>query len=199
MTRIKADGALRRQQSARVFEANIVRLQGCGLARLARVVVIGMFRRDGEDQIQYRAQSVALGPRHGFPPAGGIVGRIGNAYLLYAVGHHALEPKIVHRVGCQFEGAQTFRADGAQRRPGDFLGDQTHALEGILAQLAHTFFDMARGDQLDGLEAGVVDAVGDGEHHACAHVFRPQTRLTVAQSGIDKFNFTHKLLSQISR
>src|SRR5262245_39470986 len=54
---------------------------------------------------------------------------------------------------------------------------------------------MAGRDQLDGLKAGVVDAIGHGEHHAGTHVLSPQARLPISQRSVDEFNFTHMLLA----
>jgi hypothetical protein len=60
---------------------------------------------------------------------------------------------------------------------------------------------MRAGDQLDGIEAGLVQPLRDGKHHAGGHILRPQALVAVADRRIDEFNSVrvHLKTSQTGR
>ncbi len=62
---------------------------------------------------------------------------------------------------------------------------------GILAQLAHGLLDVRAREQLDRLEAGLVQVLGDRQHHAGRHPLSPQTLMAVADGGVDEVNVFH--------
>src|SRR3990170_8177716 len=47
---------------------------------------------------------------------------------------------------------------------------------------------MRAGDQLDGVEAGAVHRLGDGQHHTRGHVLRPQALVAVTDRRVDEFD-----------
>ena len=65
--------------------------------------------------------------------------------------------------------------DESERRLGNFFRHQAHVLPGIFPKLAHGFLEMRPGNQLDAFEPGVVQLLGDRQHHARRHVLGPQT------------------------
>jgi hypothetical protein len=51
---------------------------------------------------------------------------------------------------------------------------------------------MARRDHFDRVIAGIVYPFRNGQHHARAHVFRPQARLAITQRRVNELNLIHK-------
>src|SRR5437667_144275 len=47
---------------------------------------------------------------------------------------------------------------------------------------------MRAGDQLDGIESGLIHSFRDRQHHARGHVLGPQTLVPVTDCRIDEFN-----------
>src|SRR3989304_10469231 len=88
--------------------------------------------------------------------------------------------------------------DEPQRRLGDELGHESHALPGIVLQLAHGFLEMGARDQLDAFEPGIVQLLGDRQHHARGHVLRPQALVPVADRSVDETNGVHVASRRIS-
>ena len=41
------------------------------------------------------------------------------------------------------------------------------------------------------MKSSLVDPFRHRQHHARAHVLRPEARLAIAQCGVDKFDFVH--------
>src|SRR5262249_19778562 len=80
--------------------------------------------------------------------------------------------------------------DAAQRRLGNALTHQADALPGVFFQLADDLLGM-RVLALDGGEAGPVEIAGDGEHHAGAHVVRPQAQGAVADRSVGEAELGH--------
>ena len=83
--------------------------------------------------------------------------------------------------------------DQPQRRFLELRDDQSVALPRIFAQLFHAFRHFHRTAELNGFEPGVIDLLGDRDHHAGAHVVGPKALLPVAQRGVDKTNFSHSV------
>src|SRR3972149_6028080 len=88
--------------------------------------------------------------------------------------------------------------DEPQRRLGDELGHESHALPGIVLQLAHGFLEMGAGNQLDAFEPGIVQLLGDRQHHARGHILRPQALMAVADRSVDETNGVHIASRRIS-
>jgi hypothetical protein len=65
---------------------------------------------------------------------------------------------------------------------------RAHALPGVLAQVAHAHVEYGAADQIDGLEAGAVEARRQLAHHGRGHACGPQALVGVAQRHIDETN-----------
>ena len=120
-------------------------------------------------------------------PAFELVPFFRDARFADAVGGHPLHEQPVHRARRNIEGAEAPGVQ-AQRRAGDALAHELHSCPGIFLQLAHAFFQMRAGDQLDGVEAGAIHGFGDRQHHARGHVLGPQALMAVADGGVYEFN-----------
>src|SRR6185369_10517770 len=62
--------------------------------------------------------------------------------------------------------------------------DDAHALPRVLTQVAYADVENGSADQVDGLEAGAVEARRQFGHHRCRHARGPQALVRIAQGHV---------------
>ena len=72
---------------------------------------------------------------------------------------------------------------GVSRTPS---AQDTHALPGVLAQVAHADVEDRAADQVDRLEAGPIETGCDVGHRRGGHAGGPQALVRVAQGDVDE-------------
>ena len=183
----------RRQQAAGIFETKALDIELGRFAGAFDEIRIGMFGRDRINNIQYGLEPDALGAGDRLAPVFRCVRWIGSAQFLDAVGGQAFQPKIGDRRRGDLKRQHGAAANRAQWCRLDALRQQANPFPGIVFQITHTFFVKRRRHDLDGFEAGAVEPLGDGQHHACAHVGGPKTELAIAHGGVDEINFAVRI------
>ena len=165
-------GALRREQAARILEAEPERRERRRLPAALRVIVVGVDRRDRVDQVDDRIEPELARHLHPVLPPGEVVPGLRDAGLADAVGGHALDEELIHAGRIEAEGVDP-SGDQAQRRVGHELGDPADALPRIFAKLPHRLLDVRAREQLDRQETRLIEPPGDRQHHAGRHPLRP--------------------------
>ena len=183
-------GALRLEQATRVLEADPGRAQPRGLTCQVAVIVVGVDRRDGVDQVDDRIQAGPAGIDHQALPVGGGVGRVGNTHLPHAIGGQAFDEQPVDLRRGVFEG-QVARGDDAQLCCGTRGGHAPHAFPGIVLQIAHHLLEEGDVKYLHGLVTDAVELVDDRQHHVGAQRTRPQAGVAVTQGRVDEMQGLH--------
>src|SRR5581483_10371810 len=118
-----------------------------------------------------------------------VVERVIRRVIADAIGEDALGRKPDHIVREELEGEQALAArHHDERRLPDPAAENAHALPRVLAQVTHAHVEHRAADEIDGLEAGAIEARCDIGHHRRRHARRPQALMRVAQRDIDELD-----------
>ncbi len=158
------------------------------LARALGEIFIGVFGRNGVDDVEHRIDADIAGdfafstsqPSSSFHSSEMRASRMPLA-AIRSMNSRYMERGVISKA----------LKRPAFKRSGVFLIRWLHQLDprpGIFFELAHAFFQMRAGDQFDGVEAGAVHRFGDRQHHAGGHALRPQALMAVADGGVDESN-----------
>src|SRR5262249_15336135 len=185
---------LRSQKPADIFEANAPRLDGSRFARLARVVLVRVTRRDRVNQIRHSVHAGFLEIVDFFLESRVVVPWIGRTGQGKTVGNQALDQQLENTVGRLFEGA-VHTAVIAEAGFFEPLGTFTQPVPGIFFVLTRVLLEHDAEKELHGLEAGLIHMFRRRQHGADFHVKRQQAWVAVAQGGVDESNFVAHLAS----
>ena len=124
-----------------------------------------------------------------------IVEPVEGADFAEAVGDQPLDPQLDDVVGHHIEADEVLGAgERAERRVGDALAHQPHALPGVLLEIANADVELDRAGEIDALEADAVHALGDRQHVRGRHAGRPQALVGITQRGVDDGYVSHASL-----
>ena len=178
---------LGREQPARVLDKDRIDAELDQLARLARVIVVGVH---GAERVDHAAGNVEPGPlrrAHRHLHIAHVVERVVGRVVADAVGENPLRRQLDDIVGEKLEGEQALPArHHDERRMLDPAADDAHALPRVLAQIAHADVEHGAADQIDGFEAGAIEPRRDVGHHRGRHAGGPQALVRVAQRHVDE-------------
>ncbi len=182
--------AIRRQQPARVLQADPIGRERDSGTDALREIRIGVSRRDRIGNVDDGVDTGASCSAGAKGPHRGIVPGVRDPGLANAGRAHQVPEQLVHHRLLETEQVEAagIRAQSRARHP---PRDQPDALEGILAQLANAFAQERGGQQLDRVEPRGRDAAGDREHHPRGHALCPQALMTIAQCGVDERDLVH--------
>ena len=184
--RVRAFGG---EEAARILDVNRIDAELDQLARLARVIVVGV---DGAERVDHAAGGIQAAPlrrAHRHFHIAHVVERVVGRVVADAVGENPLRRQFDDVVGKEFEREQALPArHHDQRRVLDPAADDAHALPRVLAQIAHADVEYGAADEVDRLKAGAIESRRDVGHHRGGHARRPQALVRVAQRHVDKPN-----------
>ena len=178
--------ALRRQQSGRILDGNVVGAELDELLRASDVIRIGVHRaqRVGQHRIDLHA-GVVTGANRRFDVAI-VVQRVVNGQHRDASlrEHHRVECDDV--VGKELERVEALAARQRVAGCGQTLAQQADALPRILLQVADAHVEHRAAQDIDERIADAVDRCDDRRHHRGGHARRPQALVRVAQRHVDE-------------
>ena len=171
--------ALGRQHAADILETDPVRFQRRGVARLARVIIIGVARRDRVNQIHHRIHAELFQLDSFLAEQFEIIPSVGSARQVDAVFGDGGNHQAANAFGDEFKAAVQAAVIA---QPGflDLLGAQAQPVPGIFLMLADKFLEAQAQEKLHGIEARFVHMAQRRQHHPGRHAISPQTNIAVA-------------------
>ncbi len=162
----------RREQTSGILETEPIYFERRRVAGALREILIGVFGRDGINDVGNRIDADVTGYLRFPRPTFQLVPLFGNARFADAVGSHPFHEEAIHRPRGEVEGA---KAAGVQpeRRARNPLAHQPHTRPRIFLQLPDALLQVRAGDQLDGVKACAIHRFRHRQHHAGGHILRP--------------------------
>src|SRR5215469_8025582 len=162
------------QKAAWILDVDGVDTERHKLARLARIIIIGM---DGTDRVYDTACGIKAElfcGAHRYLHVAHIVQRVVGRVIAYPICEYSFGRQLDDIVWKEFEREQTLAArHHDQRRLLDPPAKDAHSLPRVFTQVTHTYVKDGAPDQIDCLKSSPIEVWRQILHHCGGHARRP--------------------------